>query len=123
MKKITLIIIALFLVSCETPQFVKDGASKYRKSKEYKNKSHKVLNNEKLLRKGQEVICVAEDLSYDAQSYCYNKENTIRFYTTYRQINAKYKILHKREVSTNRVNTQLLPNNKIARLEMWVVKK
>jgi len=121
--KIILTISTLFLMSGCSMQDLAAAGKKYRENRHKSATTLIVLNNEYKLKKGQEIVCVAEDLSYDAQSYCYNKKNTIRFYTTFRKINSNYKIIHQRKISTNRLNGQLLPNNKIAHLEMWAIKK
>ncbi len=124
MKKGILLIVALLLIGCQPPQFVKDGAAKYRKEQNKKNELTKVFNNEYKIKKNEEVKCLLVSNSFDAKAYCHNKSNSIRFYSDFRSLKSKYKILHKNNIDySHRTSRDALQSGEIANIELWATKK
>jgi len=122
MNKNILILAGLFILTgCSTME-VAQTIGKYNLNRDTRTSKEQTQNNY-IAKKGEEFDCLVVDGSYDAQAHCKNSNNTIRFYTTYREISKKYKILHKTEISTNHTNTYALPNYKIAHFEIWITKK
>ena len=124
MKKYTNTIITLtsilFFAGCTAQDIAKLNIDpdKQKRSQSYRSPTQTRANQIR-----GELHCLVVDESYNAQAHCINNTNSIRFYTTYREILANYKILHKQEISTNHTNTFALPNYKIAHLRVWITKK
>ncbi|GEM_PF-6735187 len=82
-----------------------------------------VLNNEGEVKKGDELRCILVDRWLDSKAQCYNKDNTIDFYTTHRDIKKNYTIEDQNELGTKERNFSILDSGEIAHMEMWVIKK
>jgi hypothetical protein len=123
LKKILILGVVPFLLGCATPQFVKDGAKKYRDSKKNTFQARNELIKSKIPLSKEEFSCLLENEGYYAKAYCHNKINTIKFYSDFKQIEHSYKIIHTRKVGTHLGDRYLLPSGEIAHLKIWIKRK
>ena len=120
-------IVTIFLVGCSPVGYMKESLEVYKKNQQ-KAAQQNLQKREGTassinIKNGQELSCLVVNENYYAQAHCKNSTNTIRFYTTYKEILTHYNIIHKQIISTNHTNTFGLPNNKIAHLRVWITKK
>ena len=123
MKKIYILVAAALLFGgCSAEEFgrkiaeankraAQERMQQLQQQKEAEENGHRVVD--------VELVCSVVNEEYDAQAYCWgDKDDSIGFYTTYREILRDYKILHK--TKTHRYG---LPNGKLAALRLWIIKK